>query len=443
VKILLAGINHRTAPLEIRERFAVEDPEPWLRKLVESEEIEEAALLSTCNRVEVLVTTQRPEAARHRLRAFFSRELARGEALAGPGSPPAALYEHVDSEAVRHLFRVASSIDSLVVGEPQILGQVKDAYRAAAECGASGLVLSRLFASAFAAAKRVRAETRIAERPVSVARVAVDLARQIFETFADKRALLVGAGEMIETALDALRGAGLAGIAVANRTPEHAAALARRFGASAHGLDELPGLVAGADVVLSCLAAQRPLLDASLFEGALRARRRKPIFVIDIGVPRNVDPATNRLDGVYLYDLDDLGAVAEANAEERRRETVRGEAIVQEEVERFDGWLAALAAVPTIRRLRGRAEAIRQSELERWAARRGLDEEARRGVDALTRAIVNKILHAPVSRLREQAEREDALAYLQAARVLFALDDANAPGAEADPDGGEEPPGSE
>jgi glutamyl-tRNA reductase len=473
VKILLAGMNHRTAPIEVRERFAVEDPEPWLRKLAASEEIDEAALLSTCNRVEVLVTTRRLEAARHRLRSFFSRELGRDHpapedawrAAPGPPShqawraapgPPVheigaapVLYEHVDTDAVRHLFRVAASIDSLVVGEPQILGQVKDAFRVAAECGAAGPVLSRLFSSAFASAKRVRNETRIAARPVSVARVAVDLARQIFESLEDKRALLVGAGDMIEMALEALRGAGLAGVSVANRTPAHAAALAARFDASAHGLDELPALLAGADVVLTCIAAERPLLEAGLITEALRVRRRRPIFVIDIGVPRNVDPEVNRLDGVYLYDLDDLGGVAEANAEERRRETVRAESIVQEEVERFGGWLAALEAVPTIRRLRGRAEAVRQAELARWAGRQDVSEAELRGVEALTRAIVNKILHAPVSRLREQAERDEGLACLQAARVLFALDDPRAPGAEADAteqpgpdDAGDEPPES-
>jgi glutamyl-tRNA reductase len=436
VKILLAGMNHRTAPVHVRERFAVDDPGPWLAKLVAGDEIEEAVLLSTCNRVEVVATTHQPEAARHRLRSFFLRELGGGAPLPEDVSGNAILYEHGDGDAVHHLLRVAASIDSLVVGEPQILGQVKDAYRAASECGASGPVLARLFASAFGAAKRVRHETRIAERPVSVARVAVDLARQIFETLEDKRALLVGAGEMIEMALDALRGAGLAGVSVANRTRGHAGALADRFGATAHGLEELPRLLAEADVVLACIAAERPLLDAPLFEDALRARRRRPIFVIDIGVPRNVDPDVNRLDDVYLYDLDDLAGVAEANAEERRRETIRAEGIVQEEAERFAGWLAALAAVPTIRRLRDRAEAVRQAELAKWAARSGLDEEGRRQVEALTRAIVNKLLHAPLSRLREQAEREEGLAYLEAARVLFALDDPRAPGAEADAAGG-------
>ena len=432
MRLLLVGMNHRTAPVEVRERFAVDDPLPWLQKLVASPEIEEAVLLSTCNRVELVATTRQLDAGRHRMRSFFHRELGQGAPLPAARSENAVLYEHVDSDAVRHLFRVAASIDSLVVGEPQILGQVKDAYRAAAEGGACGPLLNRLFTSAFGAAKRVRTETEIAARPVSMARVAVDLARQIFETLGDKHALLIGAGEMIEAALDALREAGLASVAVANRTPERAAELASRFGATAHGLDELSTQLAAADVVLTSIGADRPVLDAPLFEAALRARRRRAIFAIDLGVPRNVDPAVNQLDDVYLYDVDDLSGVAEINAEERRRETVRAEAIVQEEVERFDGWLGALRAVPTIRRLRARAEAVRRAEIEKAVAKLGLDDAGRAGVEAVTRAIVNKILHAPVSRLRAQAEREEGLAYLEAAKVLFALDDPNAPGAEAD-----------
>ncbi|MDJ0866213.1 MAG: glutamyl-tRNA reductase [Myxococcota bacterium] len=434
MRLLLVGMNHRTAPLEVRERFAVDDPTPWLAKLVAADEVDEAVLVSTCNRVEVVVATRELESARHRVRSFFQRELGGDVELPHHASPHALLYEHIDTDAVRHLFRVASSIDSMVVGEPQILGQVKDAYRVAAESGACDAVLNRLFQGAFSAAKRVRSETGIAARPVSVARVAVDLARQIFESLDDKSALLVGAGEMIEMALESLRGAGLASVRVANRTPTHAAALAERFGASAHGLDELPGLLEGADVVLSSIGAERPVLERTLFEDALRARRRRPIFVIDLGVPRNVDPAVNDLDAAYLYDVDDLGAVAEANAEERRRETIRAEAVVQEDVDRFHGWLGALQAVPTIRRLRARAEAIRGAELERALRKLDLDDAGRDQVEALTRAIVNKVLHAPVASLRSQADRDAGIAHLQAARELFALDDPDAPGAEADED---------
>ncbi len=417
------GMNHRSAPLDLRERLAVEDPEGPLQKLVASDELDEAVLFSTCNRVEVVAVTRSLEAARLRLRAFFGRDLG-GEPVAEELDDH--LYEYKDADAMRHVLRVASSLDSMVVGEPQILGQTKEAYQRSVECGAAGPLLGRLFQHAFATAKRVRTETRIAERPVSVARVAVDLARQIFEDFSDKQALLIGAGEMIELALESLRGEGLEAIRVVNRTPERAAELAARFEASAHGLDELPSLLREADVVLTSIGGDRPVLGVEQVREALR-RRGRPIFVIDIGVPRNVDPRVDELDSVYLYDIDDLGSVARENAEQRRRETARAEAIVEEQRQRFDGWLTALRAVPTIKHLRQRVENIRSAELEQSLRRLDLDDRQREGVEALTRAIVNKILHGPVSRLRQEAEREEGMAYLEAARVLFALDDEDPP----------------
>jgi glutamyl-tRNA reductase len=328
---------------------------------------------------------------------------------------------------MRHVLRVAASLDSMVVGEPQILGQTKDAYRSAVECGASGPILDRLYQRAFSTAKRVRNETRIAEGPTSVARVAVNLARQIFEDFEDKHALLIGAGEMIEMALTALRAAGLSSVSVANRTAERAARLAVEFGATAHGLDELPALLAESDVVLTSIGGNRPLLTPELVGAALRSRRGRPVFVIDIGVPRNADPAIDALDGVYRYDIDDLAAVASQNAEGRHRETARAEAIVAEEQQRFEGWFAALRAVPTIKHLRARVEEIRAREVERAAGRMDLDDGSREAVEALTRAIVNKILHTPLTRLREEAEREEGVAYLEVARILFGLDDGDEP----------------
>jgi glutamyl-tRNA reductase len=435
MRVVLLGLSHRTAPVEVRERFAIADPAPVLAKLVGAEEIDEVVLISTCNRVEVVALTRRPEVAGMRLRSFFRRELGGDDiaATADGRSLDGMLYELHDANAMRHVLRVASSIDSMVVGEPQILGQMKEAYRLAREADACGVILTRLFQCAFATAKRVRRETRIAERPVSVARVAVDLARQIFEDLSQKSALLIGAGEMIEIALESLRREGLSEVRVANRTRAHAAELAERFGASAHGLDEIPALLPRADVLLSCIGGDAPFVTVPLVERAMRGRSN-PLFVIDIGVPRNVDPDVNRVDGVYVYDLDDLSEAAAANAEERRRETVRAEAIVLEEQQRFDGWLVALQAVPTIRDLKSRAETIRAAELEKHLGRLGLDDTQRDGVEALTRAIVNKLLHAPVSRLRGQTEREDGFGYLEAARVLFDLDDRS-----ADAEGSHEP----
>jgi glutamyl-tRNA reductase len=416
-------MSHRSAPLEVRERFAVEDPAPMLEKLVSSDEVDEAVLLSTCNRIEVIVSTRNTEAARMRLHSFFRRELAGEGELLTEQVLKESLYEHRDGDAMRHVLRVTAALDSMVVGEPQILGQTKDAYREAVECGASGPILDRLFQRAFATAKRVRNDTGIAERPVSVARVAVGLAKRIFEDFADKCALLIGAGEMVEIALGAMRDGGLETIAVANRTAERAAQLAVAFGATAHGLDELPSLLADSDVVLTSIGGDRPILTRELVAKALHSRRGRPMFVIDIGVPRNADPAIDDLDEVYRYDIDDLVHVADENAGERRRELARAEAIVAEEQQRFDGWFAALRAVPTIKHLRARVEDIRSAELERALGRIDLDDGQRSAVEALTRALVNKILHTPFTRLRQQAEREDGMACLEVARLLFGLDE--------------------
>jgi glutamyl-tRNA reductase len=415
-------MNHRTAPIEVRERLAVDEPGPLLQKLVASDEIDEAVLFSTCNRVEVLALTRTHESARIRLRSFFQRELAPAGGLID-AQLDELTYEYRDRDAIIHLLRVASALDSMVVGEPQILGQVKDSYRASVECGACGPVLGRLFQQAFSTAKRVRTETRLGEGPISVARVAVDLAKQIFEDFHEKNALLIGAGEMGEMAISALRRQGLESIRVANRTPERAATLAAKFGASAHGLDELETLLADADVVLASIGGETPILTMELVSGALRRRPHRPLFVIDIGVPRNADPAIDALDNLYRYDLDDLDSVANHNSLQRQRESERATAIVVEDQQSFSGWFAALRAVPTIRHLRGRVERIRSRELEQTLARLELGDSEQAAVDALTQSIVNKVLHAPISRLKKEAEREEGLAYLEVARVLFDLDE--------------------
>lgn len=432
MRILLLGMNHESAPVEVREHFAPREVGPALRKLVSYDEIHEAVLVSTCNRVDLVVTTDRLDDARHRVMGFFHRELGNGALPPGVRSVEDCVYEHLDRDAVCHVFRVASSLDSMVVGEPQILGQMKDAYREAVESRTCGPVLSRLFQRAFATAKRVKNETRIAHRPVSVARVAVDLARQIFEEFDDKSALLLGAGEMIELALKSLHHEGLQMVRVANRTVARAEELAQRFGATAHSLEELDALLPESDIVLTCIAADRPILTLDRVREALHARRSRPVFFIDIGVPRNIDPRVDEIDSAYLYDVDDLQNVADENIGERMRESQRGELIVEEEQQQFDGWLAALKAVPTIRHLRARADAIRKTELQRMHGRMGLDDEQREHVELLTRSIVNKLLHAPLAHLRSEADSESGIASLEAARLLFALDDSSAPGADAD-----------
>jgi len=422
MKVMLLGMNHKSAPVEVRERFAVAQTGPLLRKLVDRPGIEEAVLLSTCNRVEIVVITKNPDAARHLLLEFFARDLAEGELPTGISLEDLTYIRH-GRDAVEHVFRVASAIDSMVVGEPQILGQVKDAYRDAVEVRACGAVLSRLYQRAFATAKRVKNETEIAKRPVSVARVAVDLAKQIFENLDDKSALLLGAGDMIEAALVALDDHGLGTRRIANRTPAHAEPLAQRFGGTAHGLDEIDELLGHSDVVLTCVAAEDPILTRAHVEASLAKRGARPLFLIDIGVPRNIDPAVHEIDEAYLYDLDDLQEVAAENEEERRRESERAERIIFEEREHFDGWMVTLQAVPTIRDLRQRVEEIRQAELERYAGRLGLDDDQSEAIEKLTRGIVNKIMHAPISRLRDETNREVGLARLDEARSLFGLDE--------------------
>lgn len=422
MKILLLGMSHHSAPVEVRERFAVEHAAPLLRKLIDRPEIEEAVLLSTCNRVEVVVTTAIPDAAQQVLFDFFTHDLAGGEWPSGRALSELT-YVRRGRDAIDHVFRVASAIDSMVVGEPQILGQVKDAYRAAADENACGPVLSRLYQRAFSTAKRVKNETGIAQRPVSVARVAVDLARQIFESLEDKSALLLGAGDMIEAALVALDDHGLGARRIANRTRAHAETLARRFNGTAHGLDELDELLAQSDVVLTCVTSDGPILTRQRVEASLAARRGRPLFLIDIGVPRNIDPGVHEIENAYLYDLDDLQAVADANGYERRRESERAERIIFEERDLFDGWLVTLQAVPTIREIRQRAEKIRRAEVERYAGRLGLNAAQNKAVEKLTQGIVKKIMHAPISRLRDETDREVGLVRLEGARSLFGLDD--------------------
>lgn len=437
MKVVVFGMNHRTAPLEVREGFAVSQVEPWLRKLVDLPEIAEAVLLSTCNRVEVIATTESTDAAGHALRSFFARDLRETDAAEGLDLEEMTYLRH-GRDAVEHVFRVASAIDSMVVGEPQILGQVKDAYREASDAGACGAVLSRLFQRAFATAKRVKNETGIAQRSVSVARVAVELAEQIFERLDDKSALMIGAGEMIESALVALDDRGLGTRRVANRTAAHAEALASRFQGTAHGLHELDDLLVSSDVVLTCVGGDEPILTRERVEACLTRRRGKPLFLIDIGVPRNIDPGVHELDAAYLYDLDDLQEVAASNAEERRRESERAERIIFEERERFEGWLVALQAVPTIRDLRDRAEVIRQNEVDRFGGRLGLEEGQHDVLEQLTRSIVNKLMHAPISRLRDENDREAGLVRLEEARALFALDQSEALRAEQARERGDE-----
>jgi glutamyl-tRNA reductase len=426
-RIVLVGLSHHTAPVEVRERVAFANGrlELALRGLVALPGVNEGVIVSTCNRVEVVACGRDPDTVAAELPTFLAEAHRLGtDDLAG------RLYTHRDREAIRHLFRVAASLDSMVVGEPQILGQLKEQYAAAAAVGASGRVLHRCFHKSFSVAKRIRSETGIAEKAVSVGSAAVELAGDIFDRFDDKTALLIGAGTMGELTARALLGRGTGTLMVANRTFERATDFARELGGLAVPFERLGRMLPLADLVI-CAAGGDLLVRPGQVEEAMRERRGRPMLLIDLAVPRSIDPGVNALDGVYLFDVDDLDGVVAENRGARASEAVRAEAIVEAEVEAFWTWLQGLDVVPTIVALRDKVEAIRQREVERHlGALSSPDPRQREAVERLTRAIVNKILHYPVTALRRhQAVRGESF-YVEAARSLFHL-------------GSEEPPDDE
>jgi glutamyl-tRNA reductase len=335
-------------------------------------------------------------------------------------------------DAVRHLFRVAASLDSMVVGEPQILGQMKEHYAEAARAGTSGTVLHRAFHRAFAVGKRVRTETGIGGKAVSVASVAVDLARTIFESLEDKTAMLIGAGKMSEQVARHLKTQGVAAIVIANRTFDRAVELARAFEGVPVPFERMAAYLKNADVVIGSAGATDYLVTPALVQDLLRARKQRPMFFIDMAVPRNFDPAINALDNVYLYDIDDLARTTADNADDRERERVRAETIIEGEIEQFWRWLGSLDVVPTIVAIRDKVEAIRQVELEKALAT--LKDQAPRHralLDALTSSIVNKILHAPLSSLRREGQAD----LVASARHLFAIDRSGKPSEDTEEEG--------
>ena len=410
MNLFLVGLSYRTAPVSVRERYAVAPALLAERdaKLVAEARLDEGALLSTCNRTELFGATRAGDHALELMHRFLREELGDGSAA------PVQIYELEGGEVVRHLFRVAGGLDSMVLGEAQILGQVKDAYRAAVAAHSCGPVLGRLFQHAFRAAKRMRSETGLGESSVSVARVGVALAREIFEDFAGKRVLLVGAGEMAESALRGLREAGADQISVVNRTLGSAVELASRHGGAAHPLEELPAELARADIAITSVQVERPLLGAAELEHALEQRRGHPLLIVDLGIPRNVDSAAAALDNVYLYDLDDLEATADRGRQLRAAAADSAREIAHHEAEQYLRWLAVLPHVPTLRGLRERLEHIAAAELARS---QGEDTER------VAQALVAKLLHHPLERLRREADQGAALYYAEALRDLFGLDD--------------------
>lgn len=418
--IVLVGMSHKTTPVEIREK--VEFPSSiiaeCLNEMKSSGLIEEIILISTCNRVEAYGTIRDHHGrAREFLQKYFAdRHALKLEDLNG------YFYSKVDKEAVLHLFRVASSLDSMVVGEPQIIGQVKDAYTYASEAKTTGIISNKLFHRAFSAAKRVRNETGVANNAVSVSFAAVELAKKIFGDLEGKRAMLVGAGNMCELAAEHLIKAGVSEIMVTNRTYENAVSLAKRFNGTALPLEKLYEHLHEADIVITSTGSPNYIIMRERVQPVVKQRRHKPMFFIDIAVPRDVDPKVNNLDNVYLYDIDDLQAVVDENLKEREKEAFKAEGIVNEEVEKFQAWLNSLEVVPTIVSLKEKFEGISRVELEEAISNLGdtVGEQEKKVLEGLAHGITQKILHGPITALKKNAEL-GATELAGAIRALFDL----------------------
>jgi glutamyl-tRNA reductase len=417
--IIATGLSHKTAPVEIRETLAVTVGKlaPDLDALRQQPGVGEGVIVSTCNRTEVYASLASPEDGV--IERFLASRYQVDMARLGPH-----LYRYLDREAVSHLFRVASGTDSMAVGEYQILGQVKQALTCAQTQGTAGAVLGQLFQTALAVGKRARGETEIGAGAFSVAGCAVALARQIFDSLGDKRILILGAGEMAEATARTLQSAGAPSVFVANRTFDRAQALAGELGGQAVRFDDLESALSAADIVVASTASPHAVVHRELVARAMRRRRNLPLFLIDIAVPRDVEPAVGRLDNVYLYDIDDLQAVVAEDTALREREIEKVEAIVQQEADRFMGWFRSLAVTPTIQALQAKLEGIRRQELERAASRLGgLSPEQREAVERLTRSIVEKTLHSPAIRLRRDAENGERIDEAAVLRALFEIEE--------------------
>jgi len=417
--LFVIGISHKTAPLVVRERlsFSRGDCECFLDGLKELPQLGEAMILSTCNRVEIYGIAE------------AESEPSLVQALAGfhglePESLQGHLYLYWGEEAVRHLFRVASSLDSMVIGEAQILGQVKAAYALAVERRSVADFLNHLLEKAFKVAKRVRSETGLAKLSVSISSAAVAMAEKIFGSLEGRTVLIVGAGKMSELAARHLISSGVKKILLSNRSPERAEQMAERFKGSVLPFEKIQEGMIGSDIVITSTGSPQPILHRRDVESVMHARRNRPLFLIDIAVPRDVDPEANEVDNVYIYDLDDLQGLVLSNLKERRREVERGEALIAREVSQFMEWWRSLDAKPTIISLREKMEEIRRRELERALPRMGdLTPEQIEMISALTTRIVNKILYHPLLELKRPSSHQDSFTFLQAARRLFGLEE--------------------
>lgn len=407
MRVLVVGLNHTTADVEVREKLAFDGPklEEGLLKFKGLPSVAEAVILSTCNRVEMYSNVKDPSNASEEIKSFISDfHGIRHDLLDG------ALYFHSDKDAVKHSFRVASSLDSMVVGEPQILGQLKDAFEFALTKKSTGVLLNKLMKKSISVAKRVRTETRIAENAVSISFAAVELAKKIFTEIQERSVMLLGAGEMAELAAKHLLNTGVKDLSVANRTHARGVALANEMGGRAVKYEDFLHEMVRTDIVICSTGAPTYVVTKDQMQVVMKARKQKPVFIIDISVPRNIDPAINDMPNVYLYDVDDLQGVVDKNIVGRGKEAEKAEGIVEEEVETFLRWQSSLDAVPAIVALRERAEAIKAEEVEKLLRKNpDMDEAERQAVMQLASAITNKLIHPPTAALKEEAEDKDVL----------------------------------
>jgi len=418
MSLLVIGINHKSAPLALRERvtFAPERMESALADALANAGLDEAAILSTCNRTEIFATAEQIDVAQERLRdwlcAYHQIE---------PEELHSCLYTLPERDALQHMMQVASGLDSMILGEPQILGQMKSAFAVAAHSGSIGAELGRIFPQVFAIAKRVRTDTAIGENPVSVAFAAVNLTQHIFSDLSRTRALLIGAGETIELVARHLAEKGVRDIVVANRTLGRARELAEKFGAEAILLSDIPDHLARADIVISSTASQLPILGKGAVESALKQRKHKPMLMIDIAVPRDIEAEVAELDDIYLYTVDDLKEIVDENLKNRENEALKADEIIAEGVENYYRQLRALDAVSTVKELRNKIETLRDAELEKARHSLAIGEPAEQVLAQLARNLTNKLLHSPSSQLRRASAlgRNEVISW---SRELFELD---------------------
>ncbi len=417
MKLLVTGLNHKSASVELRERVSFTEQElpDILKKLISIQEINELIILSTCNRTEFYIVTDEAEKVEKEVKLFINNTRS-----IDPDTLSAHMYTYTDRKAVEHVFRVASSLDSMVIGEAQILGQIKNAYKIASFNSTTGPILNRLMHRSFSIAKKVRTDTSIGFYSVSVSSVAVELAKKIFGLLSGKSIMLMGAGEMAEDAARYLRESGATELIVASRTFEHAAQLAEKLNGRAIEFEELYNQLLDLDIIICSTSADHYLITYDHMHKIMKGRQHKPLFFIDISVPRNIESSISDIEGVFLFDIDDLKGAANKNLKEREKASHEAETLIEEEVNKFINWIGELSLVPAIVSLKSKFEAVRQEELKEAITKLKNPSEKEIGImDAMSRGIINKLLHDPIATIKNEHKKGEVLKYIDSIKRLF------------------------